>query len=72
MTVAISAQESAVELANASSDIQVAFLKSLAVCTRGPGYGCWPMQCREIADEMSDQDKADVAVCLGTLLEHLK
>lgn len=80
--VAISAEESGREFACAAADVQCEFLKGFAAAVdewvselsepspRG-GFRSWPMQCRFIVDELSANERFEIAGRLETLLEHL-
>ena len=71
--VAITAEESANELMRSSADIQAVFFLMLAREVKTWRYGeGWPMQCRFIADEMDNGQRAEVVTALDTLIEHLR
>jgi hypothetical protein len=78
MHVAISTDEAAKELIDASQDIQAAFFLGMVTAIENwprlikGGVPCWPMQCRGIADEMDPQQRSAVASMLDTLIEHLR
>lgn len=85
MHVAITADESGRELANAPCDIQAAFLNSLAdeielrtICPRPFGRSekrpsqSWGDSCRMIADEMTLAARERLAGYLESLIEHLR
>ena len=73
VNVAISAEESGVEFANAPADIQAVFLIGFQGALECWGATqSWPMQCRFITDEMPKERKPLLASVLRTLLEHLE
>lgn len=73
VSVAIPAREAGVEFANASADVQVEFFAGMVeAIAKWPAATPWPMQCRFIVDEMSQEARHELAWRLDTLMEHLR
>lgn len=59
------------EYAENQAAILLAFARNVRGCYKGPGQS-WPMQCRNIGEQLSDEECYDVASVLETLTEHLR
>lgn len=68
VSIAESASDMGVLFVESPMDIQKAFL--LAASHAAKDFS-WPMQCRSIVNEMDSCERNQVALWLGTLLEHL-
>lgn len=66
------AKDLGVQLAQDSADKQASiFVQWQADIASWGKDGCWAQQCRMIAEKMTDDECLNVAVMLGTLVEHL-
>jgi hypothetical protein len=66
------AEELGCQLACDSADKQASILCQWEQEIAGWGAMSWPMQCRLIAEAMTNEECHAVAVMLGTIIEHLE
>ncbi len=67
--VAFTAEECGSEFADATADVQAAFLLAWLYGTK---KWCWPQQCEFIAAEIPKERRVEMAVMLGRITEYLE
>lgn len=70
--IAVTASDLGFEIACDQADKQASILCQWTIEISGWGDGCWPIQCRSIAEQMTDEECQAVRLMLETLTDHLR